>query len=58
MNEKKQLIEHLKTLSKVKNKERTWLSRLSDERIHEIYIRLRSGEAQDPLRDMLKRRGK
>jgi len=45
MNEKKQFIEQLRKLSRIGNKERTWISDLSDERIYEIRSRLLNGES-------------
>jgi hypothetical protein len=39
------IIKQLRERSSVKNKERTWLSRLSDERLYEVFLKLRAGES-------------
>lgn len=39
------LLRQLRELASVRGKQKTWVSELSDEQLHELYVRLRNGEA-------------
>jgi len=42
---KKEIIKQLMSLSRIRNKEKTWISDLSDDQIYDIYLKLRCGES-------------
>jgi hypothetical protein len=54
MNMKKQIIKQLRSLSRVDNKEKTWISELSDDQLYNIYSKLRCGESLQAIAKHMK----